>query len=61
MNSVLFNQVAQWVGALLYAGAMGIATGQIPVNPEYAWIPVLLGGAIRNVTDATSTTVTKPQ
>lgn len=56
---VLGAKMAQVVGALLYGGAVAVATGQVPINAKYAWVVAVVGGALRTMTD--SNAVSEPK
>jgi hypothetical protein len=55
------DKFMQWFGAILYAGAAAVAGGGLDgvLNSHYAWVPALLGGVLRNLSDSNSSTITK--
>jgi hypothetical protein len=57
----LGNKAAQFLGASLYAAALGVVTGQIPIDPRWAPYVAVLGAGLRTFTDGNALSATSPK
>jgi hypothetical protein len=55
------NKLAQFFGATMYAAALGVVTGQIPVDPHWAPYIAILGAGLRTFTDGNALSATSPK
>jgi hypothetical protein len=53
-----FDKFAQIFGGVLVAGAVAVASGAVPLPPQYAWVPAAVGIALRSFTNSNAAQVT---